>query len=85
MKKMIIFFLLFSLKVACQGFHQGTINYLNGDTKKGLVEITSDVLKFKDNDDAKTIKMARIESKELEKIEVEFVIDSYNKFKKKKS
>lgn len=57
MKKIILFFFLFSLKVLSQGFHQGTINYLNGDTKKGLVEITSDVLKFKDNDDAKTIKI----------------------------
>lgn len=57
MKKMILFFLLFSLKVMSQGFHEGTINYLNGDSKKGLLELTSDVVKFKDRDDAKTIKI----------------------------
>lgn len=49
--------MLFSLKVISQGFHEGTINYLNGDSKKGILEITSDVVKFKDNDNAKTIRI----------------------------
>ncbi len=56
MKKLLtlLCLLLFSLNSFSQEFHQGTVNYLNGDIKKGLIKLKSDFLKFKNNDYAKT-------------------------------
>ncbi|HKO78336.1 MAG TPA: hypothetical protein VJU52_14060 [Flavobacterium sp.] len=57
MKKILLLFLLFSLNSFAQEFHEGTVNYLNGDTKKGLIKLKGDYLKFKENEDAKTVKI----------------------------